>query len=166
VLVSNDNIEFEMSRKNFNSHSDYKRKRNKSIHYVIDGSQRLRVLYNVLSYGDNENLLNVGFDLNKEKFVFLKASNENRSSVIDLKNLFYSNKYIEHQLKINSSPRNRHYLSDINKLVSIFNNYEIPIIMLDDVTYNEVIEIYTRLNRNGSKLSNEELHRLRNTFIR
>lgn len=159
LLVRNDNKKFKMATNDFNPST--KKKKKKPLYYVIDGSQRLRALYNVLSQYDHEYLFNIGLDLRTKKFVFLTPSNIKRSAIINLKSIFYSDKYIENQSKMNASVKNRHYLSDINNLVSIFSNYQMNFIILEDVSSNEIIEIYGRLNRGGTKLSNEDYNRIR-----
>jgi uncharacterized protein with ParB-like and HNH nuclease domain len=130
--------------------------------YVIDGAQRLRVLYNCLYKSDTskEPQYLVAFDLEQERFVNLDSA-VTSAAIVSLSSVFSPEKILNKQSAIASQDNGHTLLKTFNKLVSAFVDYQIPIIVIDNVTEDELITVFERINTTGVTLSKEEILRAR-----
>lgn len=130
--------------------------------YVIDGTQRLRVLYNCLHKSDTskEPQYLVGFDLEQETFIHLDKA-VNSEAIVSLAAVFSPEKILNKQIAIASQHSGPTFLKTFNKLVSALVDYQIPIIVINNVTEDELITVFERLNTRGVSLSKEEILRAR-----
>ncbi|ACK66319.1 protein of unknown function DUF262 [Rippkaea orientalis PCC 8801] len=130
--------------------------------YVIDGTQRLQVLYHCLhsNHAHKDSRFWVGFDLNKETFIHLKKA-DNLAEVIVLSSLFSSEEIIKKQISLSSKENNQYLLKTLNKLVSAFVEYQLLVITMDEdnLTKEEIVTIFERINSIGISLSEEEILR-------
>jgi uncharacterized protein with ParB-like and HNH nuclease domain len=130
--------------------------------YVIDGTQRLRALYNCLHKSDTTKNPQywVGFDLEQETFVHLDNAVDSEI-IVSLSSIFSPEKILNKQIALASQNNKVYFIKTFNKLVSAFVDYQIPIIVIDKVTEDELITVFERLNTRGVSLSKEEILRAR-----
>ena len=125
--------------------------------YVIDGRQRLSALYNVLYAKDNK--YRFLFDLEREEFlVFKKMTGDAR--YISLSALYSSSDFLEVQRKISESDQSELYFTRVDKLYRAFKDYEVPLQVMSDVSFNDALSIYERTNASGQRLSKSHIERI------
>lgn len=135
----------------------------KSYLYVIDGTQRLKVLYNCLhnNYANKDSRYFVGFDLNKETFIDLEKD-DNLAEIIVLSCLFSSDEIIKKQILLSSKKNSQYLLKNLNTLVSALVEYKLPlIVVMDEDNLKAMATIFERINVRGMSLSEEEILRAR-----
>jgi uncharacterized protein with ParB-like and HNH nuclease domain len=130
---------------------------------VIDGVQRLNVLYNCLYVEDDnkDSIFKIGFDLRNKQFTFIRSIN-NSTNIIELPSIFSSGKYIDIQIRLSKVEDSELLLNEMNHLYSTFKEYQVPVITLTNVNQQDVIEIFQRLNTRGSSLSKDDIIRAMN----
>lgn len=138
---------------------DYLSRKEYSIE-IVDGAQRLRVLYNCL-YVDNareekDTIFSVGFDLKRKQFIHLKSSVTD-ANIVELPSVFSSEKYPNEHIRLSKLNDGESLLNEMNRLYSAFRDYKVPAIMLSDASANDVIEIFQSLNTRGAALSKDEI---------
>ena len=130
--------------------------------YVLDGFQRLSVLFGCLTNPDKSGLeydeqkyltFNLYYDLKAEEFLYLKSSNSCQPYQIPVYVLMsssdfrqYSRMYIENQLpqdEINL------YLDRADALSSRLLEYRIACIEISNANIEEAVDIFSRLNSKG-----------------
>ncbi|MEH1892196.1 MAG: DUF262 domain-containing protein [Nostoc sp.] len=137
-----------------------------SYMYVIDGTQRLRALYNCLHRKENgqDSRFAVGFDLEKKIFTYLHKVNVSETIVV-LSSVFSHEEIIKHQITLASHHASQILVKNFNELISAFVKYEIPIIVIDEVTKDEMLTAFQRINTTGTRLSKEDILRAREEYI-
>jgi uncharacterized protein with ParB-like and HNH nuclease domain len=130
--------------------------------YVIDGTQRLKVLYNCLHRRENDkdSQFSIGFDLENETFMHLGQGNISET-VIVLSSVFSHEEILNNQIMLSSHNAAQFLIKRLNKLISAFVEYQIPIMVIDQVTRDELITVFQRINTTGVTLSKEEILRAR-----
>lgn len=126
---------------------------------IIDGIQRLKTLYYCLysDRHDKDPLYKVGFNLQKRDFFHLTTKKLSEFE-IELPAIFSPEKYIETQIRFSKGGQSSHYLKEINDLYSAFRDYQVPVVTLTDVSPDDIVEIFQRLNT-GVHLSKEEINK-------
>lgn len=131
------------------------------VNYVLDGQQRLSSIYGVFAknrtrtaeadgYMPDLGIFDIFFDLQEEKFVGsadLDGSHSNfRASV-----LFDLGSFLD---EVKKFPKHE---GAAQKLLSKFQNYEIPVVTTSKRSKEEVGTIFERINNTGTKLSTFDL---------
>lgn len=129
-----------------------------SVWYILDGSQRLSVLYNVF-YGNRQNFLYY-FSLEDEEFTKNKPKGK-ASNYVQLRSLYSSSGYSNELVEISKADNADMLVETYNQLHAAFRNYEIPIQTLVDMTMDEAMEVYERINVAGRRLRREDIERIR-----
>lgn len=125
--------------------------------WLLDGSQRLAALYNVL-LGENSSFTLL-YNLENKKFIFPKDA-KNTMKLLNMSSLFKTKDFMEQQAKI--AKNNDEYL--LEELYSIFNrfkDYQIPIQVISEVKDQDIVNVFTALNIYGKPLSKNEIQRLK-----
>jgi uncharacterized protein with ParB-like and HNH nuclease domain len=136
-----------------------------SYMYVIDGAQRLRVLYNCLHKKkiDRKPEFNVGFNLEERVFVHLDKAVISEKIVV-LSSVFSYEDIMRRQIVLASYSKGQSLIKELNKLVSRFAEYQIPITIIDEVTEDELITVFQRINTSAVALTKEEILRARKKY--
>lgn len=132
--------------------------RNKKIWFLIDGQQRLSVLYRVKKGGvvKNYNEKDVDFDhlcysFDKRfdiRFIKIRRSIPNlHIPVINILGPYWRN-------KIRHLPNSKLY--EIEKFRNLIKNYEIPIILINTNNLEDVRESFLRINSGGLRISSAD----------
>lgn len=121
--------------------------------YVLDGQQRLTVIYSCLGAPDIETGFSAGYDLKEEEFVELEP--QRPPYVFPLRWTFETTKLLNFRTALLAQPEE--YQKRLDLLVSALTNYRLPVVTLKDLTVEEVCPIFERINSSGTKLSTFDL---------
>lgn len=147
------------SKRNVGGYSLPESKAEYPINYILDGQQRVTSIFGVFCYNlkqDNkeeydENIFDVHFDLDEEKFVHTEDLNKTHSN-LPLKLLFNN---FDFNVEIREYTRENNEFAV--RIQSIFQNYDIPTITIKKRTKSEVGVIFERINNTGTQLSTLDL---------
>ena len=121
---------------------------------VIDGAQRLAVLYN--AFFGKVPMMRVWFDLQSREFM-INAKRLQLARYIDLHALYSTQQYFQYQKIIIAADTRDKLLDRVNDLQRAFKDYQIPVQVLTDTTLEEAASMFQRLNRSGQQLTKAEL---------
>lgn len=148
------------------------------VNYVLDGQQRLSVIYGVFApdkhfdveseeYSVNADIFEVYFDLSSKKFVLkseVTSSANNFDSLPLLKGLASGGKYLKlsalfstRELLLHTRQLDDKYLDLVTQVQAKFQSYKVPIVQIKNRTKEEVGKIFERINNTGTKLSTVDL---------
>jgi len=119
--------------------------------YVLDGQQRITVVYSSLGAEDVSEGFSPGYDLENQIFVSL---DENRSALVfPLRYAYNTTNLLDFRTSLLHSTQKHDLQSRLDELVAAFTNYRIPVVTLKDLSISEVCPIFERINSSGTKLS-------------
>jgi len=129
---------------------------NKSTLWIIDGTQRLSALYNILRSGNLQ--LDLYYQVNIGKFTFEK-NDRNSRYIINISDIFNSNAFMDAQIRFASFDEKERIelMKKLNAVHKRFQDYQVPVQVISDVDNNEIREIFMRLNMSGISLSKAEI---------
>lgn len=119
--------------------------------YVLDGQQRLTVVYSSLGAPVSEEGFAAAYHL--EEDTFLQAPLEHDPLVFPLRWMFDTTKLLDFRTGLTTYPKHEEYQRRLDLIISSFTNYRIPIITLKELSIEEVCPIFERINSSGTKLS-------------
>lgn len=131
--------------------------------YLIDGTQRVLSLYQVLytDYSDTEDHVtdsNIAFDFVRVRFFHFKHEHELSADAISMRNLFSPGRMLQTAEKIRREHQGTDRVERFRDLVNRFQHYRIPVTELQ-VGPQRIFEMYSRINSKGTKLSElENIH--------
>jgi hypothetical protein len=120
--------------------------------YVLDGQQRLTVIYSCFGAPETEEGFAVAYDLKEEEFLELPSGRP--AHIFPLRLAFNTTKLLNFRTGLLSLPD---YQERLDTLIGALSNYKIPIVVLKDLTVEEVCPIFERINSSGTKLSTFDL---------
>lgn len=123
--------------------------------YVLDGQQRITVIYSCLGAPPEEAGFAAGYDLGAEEFVQLPV--EGDSVVFPMRWLFNTTKLLNFRTGLQAHPSSADYQQRLDGLVEAFTKYKLPVVTLKELTVEEVCPIFERVNSSGTKLSMYDL---------
>lgn len=122
--------------------------------WILDGSQRLAALYNVLfGYRDYFILL---YNLKQKEFLFPEEAKE-KSKLLNMSSLFKVNEFMQLQAEIAKLDDSEALLEELYSIHNRFKEYQVPILIATDVTDDDIVKIFTALNTSGMSLRKDEL---------
>jgi hypothetical protein len=119
--------------------------------YVLDGQQRITVIYSSIGAPDNAGGFSPGFDLREESFVLLEEVSG--STVFPLRWIYDTTKMLNFRTALLTRPDGNEFQVKLDNLVAAFTKYRIPVVILKDLSVEEVCPIFERINSSGTKLS-------------
>ncbi len=119
--------------------------------YVLDGQQRLTVIYSCFGAAPNSGGFEAGFDLEDEKFVRIDGSYS--PSVIPLRSVYRTTDLLNFRTSLVGHPRAVELQPRLDALVESITKYKLPVVTLKDLTVEEVCPIFERINSTGTRLS-------------
>lgn len=125
--------------------------------YVLDGQQRITVIYSCLGASESEDGFAAGYDLEKQVFVELKGGNHSRLEVFPLRKMYKTTSLLDYRTGLLTSPNAAELQQRLDELISAFTQYKLPVVTLKDLTIDEVCPIFERINSSGTKLSTYDL---------
>ena len=130
--------------------------------YVLDGQQRISTIYGVFSqntkqteedsYKPKKDIFEIYYDFENHSFITKEEIEAESRSTIYLRDILNVATLLEGMKVVDES-----YHFEVQKLVSKFNNYEIPIVTIKHRPKEEVAVIFERINNTGAKLSMVDL---------
>jgi hypothetical protein len=121
--------------------------------YVLDGQQRITVIYSCLGAAPADGGFAAGYDLDAEEFVQLPA--DGRNAVFPMRLLFTASgtELLNFRTGLQASASVATYLPRLDALVTTFSRYRLPVVVLKELSVEEVCPIFERINSSGTKLS-------------
>jgi hypothetical protein len=119
--------------------------------YVLDGQQRITVIYSSVGAPDTAQGFSPGYDLANEEFVLL--SDASGPTVFPLRWIYDTTHMLNFRTALLTRPDGTELQGRLDHIVDAFTKYRIPVVTLKDLTIDEVCPIFERINSSGTKLS-------------
>lgn len=130
---------------------------------LLDGQQRLTSLYAVmtgqpLEVRDRTRTIDIVFNVNTEKFEVATAAHHAQNGWVSLTKLFTEGLFPAfNALKLDyNSPEAQKSLDNLRRLDEV-KSYRYRVTVLEGLKYDEVTDIFVRINSGGTRLSNADL---------
>ncbi|MFC3860633.1 DUF262 domain-containing protein [Deinococcus antarcticus] len=118
--------------------------------YVLDGQQRLTVVYSCFGAPEVETGFSAVYNLLEEKFEEFVEPDPYK---FNLRNIFDTTKLLNFRAGLISHKDSAVLQQRLDKLVDSVHNYKFPVVTLKDLSIEEVGVIFERINSSGTKLS-------------
>ncbi len=119
--------------------------------YVLDGQQRLTVIYSSIGAPDDAAGFAPGYDLVNEEFISM--ADVGTSPVFPLRWINDTTKMLNFRTGLMQRQDSATLQTRLDSIVDSFSKYRIPVVTLKDLTIEEVCPIFERINSSGTKLS-------------
>jgi hypothetical protein len=123
--------------------------------YVLDGQQRLTVIYSCLGAKEADGGFAAAYDLAEEKF--LRMVDVTKFHQFPIRKIFNTTQLLNFRAAIQNDPKGVLYQERLDSLIGAFADYRIPVVRLKDLTVEEVCPIFERINSSGTRLSTYDL---------
>jgi hypothetical protein len=123
--------------------------------YVLDGQQRLTVIYSCLGAKEVDGGFSVVYDLENEKF--MRTSDVSRITHFPLRRMFNTTQLLNFRAAIQTEANGALYQERLDTLIGAITDYRLPVVTLKDLSVEEVCPIFERINSSGTKLSTYDL---------
>ncbi len=123
--------------------------------YVLDGQQRLTVIYSCLGADETDPGFAAAYDLEKE--TFLRKPDVYSSHIFPMRWLYDTTKLLNFRTALQSHPQKTTFNQRFDQMYQAITTYQIPVVTLKDLTVEEVCPIFERINSSGTRLSTYDL---------
>ncbi len=123
--------------------------------YVLDGQQRITVIYSSLGAPGSEPGFSPGYDLEERLFVSLDESDS--KLVFPLRSLYNTTNILNFSTGLQAHKGANELQARLDGLIDAFTKYKLPVVTLKDLSVEEVCPIFERINSSGTKLSTYDL---------
>jgi hypothetical protein len=123
--------------------------------YVLDGQQRLTVIYSCFGAADTDEGFQAAYDLQAECFV--RRPDAHAPHLFPLRILYDTTKLLNFRAGLVSHPEGQELQTRLDQLIEVVTNYRIPVVVLKDLSVEEVCPIFERINSSGTPLSTYDL---------
>lgn len=123
--------------------------------YVLDGQQRLTVIYSCLGAKETDAGFAVVYDLDSEKF--LRIPETLKLCQFPLRKMFNTTQLLNFRAAVQTDSKGALYQERLDGLIGAFSDYRLPVVTLKDLSVEEVCPIFERINSSGTKLSTYDL---------
>lgn len=124
--------------------------------YVLDGQQRVTVIYAALSEVAS-NGLSFAYDLERQKFTEYTAPVQPSLfpdyHIFPLRYISNITALLNFRTEIQNHPNSAVLGPRLDTLIKIIQSYKIPVVTLSDLAIDEVCPIFERINSSGTRLS-------------
>ncbi|WP_447965152.1 GmrSD restriction endonuclease domain-containing protein [Nitrospira sp. Ecomares 2.1] len=124
--------------------------------YVLDGQQRLTVMYSCLGASESEGGYTAAYDLVNEIFIEIKGP-ISRPEIFPLRKMFNTTSLLNYRTSLLNLPNAAILQERLDDIISAFTQYKLPVVTLKDLTIEEVCPIFERINSSGTRLSTYDL---------
>ena len=124
--------------------------------YVLDGQQRLTVIYSCFGAGANDAGFAASYDLEKEEFFSQKVIQPGLA-VFPLRKLYDTTALLDFRTALQAHPNKDVLQPRLDQLIKAITTYKLPNVVLKDLAVEEVCQIFERINSSGTKLSTYDL---------
>jgi hypothetical protein len=123
--------------------------------YVLDGQQRLTVIYSCLGAKEADGGFAVLYDLESGKF--LRLTDSPKLHQFPLRKMFNTTQLLNFRAAIQTQTNGSTYQQRLDALIGAFSDYRLPVVTLKDLSVEEVCPIFERINSSGTRLSTYDL---------
>jgi hypothetical protein len=123
--------------------------------YVLDGQQRLTVIYSTLGAPEEETGFAVVYDLETQSFCRLPEAPKVHQ--FPLRRMFHTTLLLNFRTALQALSKSSLYQDRLDAIIEAFTDYRIPVVTLKDLTVEEVCPIFERINSSGTRLSTYDL---------
>ncbi len=123
--------------------------------YVLDGQQRLTVIYSCLGSLPEGDGFEAAYDLKRK--VFVQRAPDAEPYVVPLRYMFKTSKLLDFRTQLREIQDDSTTVEALDEVIHIFTNYRVPVVLLKDLTVEEVCPIFERINSSGTRLSTYDL---------
>ncbi len=123
--------------------------------YVLDGQQRLTVIYSCLGAKESDGGFAVVYDLSTEKF--LRMPDTPKIWHFPVRKMLNTTQLLNFRTAILATEDGAVYQERLDQLIGAFTDYRLPVVTLKDLSVEEVCPIFERINSSGTKLSTYDL---------
>ncbi|MEM6868672.1 MAG: DUF262 domain-containing protein [Cyanobacteria bacterium P01_C01_bin.121] len=123
--------------------------------YVLDGQQRLTVIYSCLGAAPNDGGFAAGYDLIAEEFIELPQ--DVPLHIFPLRIAYDTPLLLNYRTALQAHPKHQELQPRLDAIISAVTKYKIPVVTLRDLTVTEVCPIFERINSSGTRLSTYDL---------
>lgn len=120
--------------------------------YVLDGQQRVTVLYSVFGAADSDPGFKAAFDLREKEFIVVSEVDA-ASHQFPLRWLYQTTPLLNFRTAMQSLSDSEELQERFDSLVDVLTGYQIPVVTLRDLSLEEVGPIFERINSSGTSLS-------------
>lgn len=120
--------------------------------YVLDGQQRLTVIYAGLGADPADTGFEAIYDLLKEEFVIADDA-FSALHYFPMRWLYRTTNLLNFRTNLQSHKRASDLQTRLDQLIHVFTGYQIPVVTLKDLTVEEVCPIFERINSSATQLS-------------
>jgi len=123
--------------------------------YVLDGQQRLTVIYSCLGAPVNGGGFAAGYHVRDDEFVEMPPSLD--PLVFPLRLMYDTTKLLDFRTDLRLQTNGPALNEALDALVHAITNYRLPVVTLKDLKVEEVCPIFERINSSGTRLSTYDL---------
>lgn len=123
--------------------------------YVLDGQQRLTVIYSAFGALEKQDGFEAVYDLNEQNFI--ESPEEFSQIQFPLRIIYNTTKLLNFRSGLVSYPNAGQLQERLDGLIDVITNYRIPVVTLKELTVEEVCPIFERINSSGTRLSTYDL---------
>lgn len=123
--------------------------------YVLDGQQRLTVIYSCFGAPVDSGGFAAGYDLSAEAFVPLPSPVP--VNVFPLRYTYDTTRLLNFRTALVGQPNSEILQKRLDSLIGTITNYRIPVVTLKELSVEEVCPIFERINSSGTRLSTYDL---------
>ncbi|CAN5221070.1 hypothetical protein BH09SUM1_BH09SUM1_26490 [soil metagenome] len=123
--------------------------------YVLDGQQRLTVIYSCLGQHDTGGGFAAGYHVQDDDFV--EMPDVPNPLIFPLRSLYDTTKLLDFRTVLRLQQNGQAFNDNLDALIRAVTNYRLPVVTLKDLTVEEVCPIFERINSSGTRLSTYDL---------
>jgi hypothetical protein len=123
--------------------------------YVLDGQQRLTVIYSCLGAPENQKGFAAAYDL--ESGMLIRLPDSPKVHQFPLRRMYQTTELLNYRTALQTLPNANALQLKLDHLINAFGNYRLPVVTLKDLTVEEVCPIFERVNSSGTRLSTYDL---------
>ncbi len=123
--------------------------------YVLDGQQRLTVIYSCLGAKVSDGGFAVVYDLESQKF--LRLTDSPKLHQFPLRKMFNTTQLLNFRAAVQTHSDAATHQQRLDALIGAFSDYRLPVVTLKDLSVEEVCPIFERINSSGTRLSTYDL---------
>lgn len=124
--------------------------------YVLDGQQRLTVIYSCFGASSKDGGFAATYDLEQEEF-FAEKDVAPGLSRFPLRKLYDTTQLLDFRTALQAHPDKNLLQTRLDSLIKAVTTYRLPNVVLKDLAVEEVCPIFERINSSGTKLSTYDL---------
>jgi hypothetical protein len=121
--------------------------------FVLDGVQRLTSLNGVFNRDEvaDDDRFDILFDLESESFLHVRDA-KRAGRTLPLHSIFHPRAFLEQQRSLASLKDSDPLLEKAVNLLSVFQEYMVPVVTISERNASEVVNIFERINSTGVRL--------------